>query len=99
MTRLHKKAVTILLQDGDIINLGPSGIRVRDAKLSPVLKLTPKTLWKLQDITIKAVKGRHKGAWVIVRKNILQLHGGSWIKKEYKRLLAEAKTAGKKQTK
>lgn len=81
MDNSEKQIIKILLSGGTIVNNGQWGIRIRDKKTNPVMKATARRFYLMKDI----LKKNKKGLWVISPKNILKLHGNSWIKAEYKK--------------
>lgn len=83
MTQSQKNIITQLLLGGEIAHLGPSGIRLKDSAGNPIAKLNAKTFRALRDI----IKRNKKHAWVISKAAVIKLHGKTWVKKEYKRIL------------
>lgn len=79
MTNHQKNVIAVLLKGGSIANTASSGFRLRDEKHCVVAKIR---FGSFQ--TLRKLLRRQKGLYVLNRNAVRQLHGGSWIKKEYK---------------
>lgn len=82
MTPAQKHIIGLMLKEHTIVHLGSSGIRLRDKAGNPVTKVSSRTFRKIKDI----LKKSKKGMWVISPREVLRLHGKSWIKQQYKLL-------------
>lgn len=71
----------VLLKGGSIAALGRSGFRLRDENHS-VLKKMRSTSFKALSQFLK----KSESLYVINEEEVLQLHGNSWVLKEYKKL-------------
>jgi hypothetical protein len=79
MTELQKDTVTKLLMGYTIAASGKNGFRLRSPEAHPCRKISIKTFQK-----IKKVLRKQKGLFVVNKNKIRQLHGNTFIKKEYK---------------
>ena len=82
MTALQKAIVSSLLDGATIANCRASGYRLRTAKGHVIGKFYEPTFFSLKFILRK----EKSGLYVIDKNQVRQLHGKSWIKKEYKKL-------------
>jgi len=83
MTPAQKQIFTVLLNGGNIVHNGTSGVRLRDKKANPIQRVNPRTFSR-----IKPLMKKFRGLWVISPKEVLKLNKNNWAKQEYKRLKA-----------
>lgn len=81
MTHLQKTIVQSLLDGCNIANCKSSGYRLRPAKNNVIAKFYSPTFYSLK----KILRKEKSGLYVIDKNAVRQLHGKSWIKKEYKK--------------
>ncbi len=79
MTDLQKEIVAKLLLGYNIAATGANGYRLRSPEQQVCKKVSVKTFQKLRKLLRKT-----GGVFVINKNKVRQLHGKSWIKKEYK---------------
>lgn len=80
MTETQKYIIDMLL-DGCTIYGSQHGFRLRDAQNNVVKKVNPRT-WR----QIKRLCRKEKsGLFVLDKRAVRSLHGGSWVKKQYKK--------------
>jgi len=82
MTSLQKAIVKNLLEGATIANCKSSGFRLRTHNGSVIAKFYSPTFYSLK----KYLRKEKSGLFVINKNEVRQLHGKSWIKKEYKKL-------------
>jgi len=82
MTSTQKRIIELLLGGASIYNGMKSGIRLRDTAFNPLIKIHTRTWTWLR---CEKLVRKHKGLWVIDKRQVRDLHGNSFIKKEYKR--------------
>lgn len=88
MTQLQKQTVSLLLKGGSIA-VGSNGFRVRNAEHHVEWKINSSTFYSLRYLLRKT----NNGLFIMNKSEVRKLHGGTWIKMEYKRLFAEKKEA------
>lgn len=82
MTNFQKNIVNKLLTGCFIVNSKSSGFRVLTQEKHVCLKFDLDTFYALQQYLRKK-----KNVYVLNKKAIRSLHGGTWIKKQYKKQL------------
>jgi hypothetical protein len=76
--------IAILLLKGNyVLQISPSVYRVYTPNVDPVYRFTSQTFLGLK----KYLRKTNRNRWVIDKRIIRGLHGRSWIKKEYRKLL------------
>lgn len=86
MTGAQKNIINKLLE-GCTIYGSQHGFRLRDPQSNVIAKVNPRT-WR----QIKRLCRREKnGLFVIDKRAVRSLHGGSWIKKRYKEIKVNGK--------
>lgn len=83
----QRQVIKVLLDGGNLVKMGVSGIRIRDDKNSPVGKITEKSMYRLKDLLKK-----HRNQWIIKRSGFQLLNGNHWAKRYYKKWLELQKT-------
>ena len=81
MTGLQKTIIQSLLDGCNSANSKSNGYRLRTAQNNVIAKFYSPTFYSLKNI----LRREKSGLYVIDKNAIRQLHGKSWIKKEYKK--------------
>lgn len=85
MTSLQKAIINNLLEGATIANCRSSGYRLRTQEGSVISKFYTPTFYSLK----KYLRKEKSGLFVINKNEVRQLHGKSWIKREYKKHLKQ----------
>lgn len=82
MTSKQKDIIEHLLQGCTIASLGPSGIRLRTPSGSPIMKISPRSMWWIKRELMR--RDRRTGLWVVDKRKVRSLHGNCFAKRIYK---------------
>lgn len=80
----RKDQIIVLLKGGTIANVGRNGLRLRDHENHVVCKIRQSTL---DYLTKRKILKRYKGLYSISKRAVQHLHGRSFIKQQYRKLV------------
>lgn len=87
MTSLQKAIVVSLLEGCTIYNARSSGYRLRTSNGCVISKFYGPTFYALKPL----LRREKNGLYVIDKREVRQLHGKNWVKKEYKKVSLKIK--------